>query len=33
VRRVLAVVRGNRLGESLEILGDLVSVRHRSTAG
>ena len=30
VRRVLAVVRGHRLGEALEVLGDLAGVRHRS---
>ncbi len=32
VRRVLAVVRGHRLGEALEVLGDLARVRHRSGA-
>ena len=29
VRRVLAVVRRHRLGEALEVLGDLARVRHR----
>ena len=30
VRRILAVVRRHRLGEALEVLGDLAGVRHRS---
>ncbi len=30
VRGVLAVVRGHRLGEALEVLGDLAGVSHRS---
>ena len=33
VRRVLAVVRGHRLGEALEVLGDLAGVRHRFAGG
>jgi hypothetical protein len=32
VGRVLAVVRSHRLGEALEVLGDLAGVRHRSGA-
>ena len=33
VRRVLAVVRGHRLREALEVLGDLAGVRHRFGEG